>query len=88
MFDVSQNISIPDSAYNAGTQRGTLTIYLTLAAGTQFLLTMSDADGFGTGGTSALLTTGSSRTTDASCNTTQPTPDFLFQLNKALQQCR
>jgi hypothetical protein len=87
MFDVSRNISIPDSAYDPRSQKGSFTTQLTFDAGIQFLLTMSDGSGFGTGGISALLTTGSSQS-NTSCNTTQPAPDFLFQLNTALQQCR
>lgn len=80
-------MSIPDSSFNSDLGNGTFSTQLTLAAGKQFLLTMSDSTGFGTGGTSNVLTTGSS-ISGAACNTTVPAPAFNFQLNDALQQCR
>ncbi|KAG6814092.1 hypothetical protein H0H92_003139 [Tricholoma furcatifolium] len=46
---------------------------------------MSDATGFATGGTSDVLTTGTSL--GGSCNTTDPGVAFSFELNSALQQC-
>lgn len=48
---------------------------------------MSDATGFGTGGTSGLLTAGIN-SNSPSCNTTDPGTDFTYELNSALQQCR
>jgi hypothetical protein len=48
---------------------------------------MSDADGFGTGGTSNVFKTGAS-STGAKCDTSEKRIDFEFQTNKALQQCR
>ncbi|KAF9463834.1 hypothetical protein BDZ94DRAFT_1257555 [Collybia nuda] len=53
---------------------------------TKFLLTMSDATGYGTGGTTDVLVTGAS--VGGVCNTQDPGVDFPFQLNLALQQCR
>lgn len=53
----------------------------------QFLLTMSDARGFGTGGTSALLTANSS-STGATCNLADPGVAFNYELPTSLQQCR
>ena len=53
----------------------------------QFLLTMSDARGFGTGGTSGLLTA-SPPSTGVTCNLTDPGVDFNFELPSSLQQCR
>jgi len=53
----------------------------------QFLLTMSDARGFGTGGTSSLLTAGPSPTR-ATCNLADPGVAFNFELPNSLQQCR
>ena len=53
----------------------------------QFLLTMSDARGFGTGGTSNLLTA-APPPTGATCNLTDPGVAFNFELLTSLQQCR
>lgn len=53
----------------------------------QFLLTMSDARGFGTGGTSGLLTARPS-STGVTCNLTDPGVAFSFDLPSSLQQCR
>jgi len=53
----------------------------------QFLLTMSDARGFGTGGTSGVLTARPS-STGVTCNLTDPGVAFNFQLPSSLQQCR
>jgi hypothetical protein len=53
----------------------------------QFLLTMSDANGFGTGGTSGLMTARPS-STGATCNLNDPGVAFSFQLPSSLQQCR
>jgi len=53
----------------------------------QFLFTMSDAHGFGTGGTTGLLTAGPSSTA-ATCNLTDPGVAFNFELPNSLQQCR
>ena len=70
------------------TGKGSYTIQqLNLTAGQNFLLTMSDSTGFNSGGTSDLLEVGTSKS-DSSCNTTNATPSFFFQLNTALQQCR
>ncbi|KAG8692166.1 hypothetical protein FRC08_009972 [Ceratobasidium sp. 394] len=88
LFSTPQNITIPSSAYN-----GTYGSYTTTLRATgresqrRFLLTMSDATGFGTGGTSGLLTAGVDSKSQ-SCNTTDPGTDFTYQLNTALQQCR
>lgn len=48
---------------------------------------MSDSTGFGTGGTSDVMTVGSS-VGGTSCNTTDPGVEFYYELNSALQQCR
>ena len=54
--------------------------------GTSFLLTMSDSTGFGSGGTSPLLTP--AFTGDNSCqNEAPPPPDFSFSLPDSLTQC-
>lgn len=86
-FYVPQNISIPDSAYDESTGSGSFLLQLELPPGRKFLLTMSDSQGFESGGTSDILTVGSSISND-NCNLTEPIPDFLFQANSALQQCR
>jgi hypothetical protein len=51
----------------------------------EFLLTMSDALGFNTGGTTTLLTVGPP-VANNSCNT-KLKQDFYFQLPSALKQC-
>ena len=50
-------------------------------------LVMSDATGFGSGGTSLITQVGPSLT-GKSCNTTDPGVDFFFSLDSALTQCR
>ncbi|KAL5535476.1 hypothetical protein ACEPAF_3570 [Sanghuangporus sanghuang] len=87
IFNVPQNISIPDSAIDSSSGNGSFSFQLTLPPGREFLFTMSDSTGFESGGTSGVLTVGSS-VSGASCNTTEPSPDFLFDANSALQQCR
>ena len=48
---------------------------------------MSDATGFGSGGTSVVTQVGPS-VSGKSCNTTDPGVDFSFNLDSALTQCR
>lgn len=48
---------------------------------------MSDATGFGSGGTSLVTEVGPS-VSGNSCNTTDPGVDFAFNLDSALTQCR
>ncbi|KAG8902747.1 hypothetical protein FRB99_004172 [Tulasnella sp. 403] len=84
-FNVPRNVSIPPTAYSNG--QGSFTATLPLPSQKQFLLTMSDASGFGTGGLSDLLTVGDP-VNNASCDLTEPSLAFNFQLNTALQQCR
>ncbi|KIM75422.1 hypothetical protein PILCRDRAFT_13669 [Piloderma croceum F 1598] len=83
-FGTPRNVFIPPSTFvnNAGT----ISTQLTMPQGGKFLLTMSDATGFGSGGTSQILTVGSS-VTGASCNTTDPGTAFTYMLPDALQQC-
>ncbi|CCO26214.1 hypothetical protein BN14_00232 [Rhizoctonia solani AG-1 IB] len=45
----------------------------------------SNATGVGSGGTSGILTAG---TGDGSCNTTDSQTDFVYSLDRSLQQCR
>ncbi|EIN04023.1 hypothetical protein PUNSTDRAFT_123068 [Punctularia strigosozonata HHB-11173 SS5] len=84
-LQVPINISIPDSAFSNGA--GRFSTQLPLAAKTQFLMTLSDSTGFGSGGTTEVLTVGSS-ISGASCDTTGAKADFTFELDNALQQCR
>ncbi|KAG8746694.1 hypothetical protein FRC10_003998 [Ceratobasidium sp. 414] len=88
LFSTPHNLTIPDSAYNGTHGSYTTTLRVTgQASQRRFLLTMSDTTGFGTGGTSGLLTAGVDGNSQ-SCNLTDPGTDFTYQLNSALQQCR
>ena len=51
------------------------------------LVTLSDATGFASGGTSQLLTVGDT-VSGNNCNTTDPGVDFFFNLDSPLVQCR
>ncbi|KAG1862212.1 hypothetical protein F4604DRAFT_1957434 [Suillus subluteus] len=85
VFEVPQNISVPASAFSNG--KGSYTIsQLPFWNETQFLLTMSDATGFGSGGTSPILKVGNPVAKN-NCNTTGPSVDFTFDLPTSLQQC-
>ncbi|KDQ63462.1 hypothetical protein JAAARDRAFT_189038 [Jaapia argillacea MUCL 33604] len=84
VFGTPRNISIPATAFSNG--RGTFETPLPFAKGQQFMITMSDATGFGSGGVTKVLTAGPSQ--GANCATTDPGVAFQFQLNDALQQCR
>ncbi|KAF9044642.1 hypothetical protein BDZ89DRAFT_1059114 [Hymenopellis radicata] len=86
VFGTPRNISIPSGAYS--NDKGSYTIdNLPFPSGQKMLMTMSDATGFGAGGSTGVLKVGSS-TSGASCNTTDPGVAFPFELNTALQQCR
>ncbi|KAG2350290.1 hypothetical protein BDR05DRAFT_833857, partial [Suillus weaverae] len=85
VFKVPRNISVPTSAFSNG--KGSYTIpQLPYSNGTQFLLTMSDATAFGSGGTSPILKVGSPVAKN-NCSTTGPSVDFTFDLPTSLQQC-
>ncbi|KAG9314308.1 hypothetical protein JVU11DRAFT_5097 [Chiua virens] len=85
VFDVPRNLSIPSTAFSQN--QGSYQISpIPFLKGTQFVLTMSDATGFGTGGTSGLFTVGE-LAGSASCNTTGPSLPFTFGLPSSLQQC-
>jgi hypothetical protein len=67
-----RNISIPVSAFDSGSKNGSYVLQqLPLPQGSQLMLSMSDAMGIFSGGTSALMTVGASQTQQA-CNTTDP----------------
>lgn len=88
LFSTPQNITIPDSAYNGTHGSFTTTLHITGKQNEhRFLLTMSDSTGFGSGGTSGLLTAGTNSSSQ-SCNTTDPGTDFTYDLPNALQQCQ
>ncbi|KAH9982545.1 hypothetical protein BGW80DRAFT_1263785 [Lactifluus volemus] len=85
--DGSQRVfNIPASAFSNGAGKFNIP-QLTLSRETQFLVTMSDATGFATGGISPLLTV-EAPTGAATCNSTDPGPSFFFSLDDALQQCK
>jgi len=101
VFDVPRNISIPPTAVNNG--NGLFSTQLPFAEGKQFVIVMSDAQGFGTGGVSDVLTVGASQ--GQKCGTASPSkcrimiktwshllillePSFTYQFDSTLQQCR
>ncbi|KIK87436.1 hypothetical protein PAXRUDRAFT_831835 [Paxillus rubicundulus Ve08.2h10] len=85
VFNVPRTELVPSTAFN--NNQGSYQIpQLPLANGTRFLLTMSDATGFGTGGTTNLLTV-APQVGGASCDTSAPTLAFDFSLPSSLQQC-
>ncbi|GJJ09408.1 hypothetical protein Clacol_003630 [Clathrus columnatus] len=81
VFNTPTQISVSPSSSN-----GSFSFPLGLAAGQQFLLTMSDATGFASGGVSTLLTVGSS-ISHRNCSTAVPSLKFTFMLDQKLQQC-
>ncbi|KAF4605149.1 hypothetical protein EYR40_003932 [Pleurotus pulmonarius] len=85
IFGTARNVSIPAAAFSNGA--GTFKTQLPFEATKQYVLTMSDATGFGTGGYSPLRTVGAAAG-GATCNTVDPGVAFNFELNLALQQCR
>ncbi|OJA13785.1 hypothetical protein AZE42_13020 [Rhizopogon vesiculosus] len=81
-----RNIYVPASAFSNG--KGSYSIsQFPFTTGTQFLLTMSDNTGFGSGGTSTILTVGSP-VANNNCNTTSPSQDFDFSTPSTIQQCK
>ncbi|KAG1838602.1 hypothetical protein F4604DRAFT_508461 [Suillus subluteus] len=85
-YGMYQNYSVPPSAFSNG--KGSYSIsQLSLSTGTSFLLTMSDATGFGTGGTTNELPVGNP-TTNNNCNTASQSPTFTFSFSSTpLTQC-
>ncbi|KIO08339.1 hypothetical protein M404DRAFT_997272 [Pisolithus tinctorius Marx 270] len=85
VFDVPRFYSVPSSAYNGN--QGSYTIsQLPLGQGTKFVLTVSDATGFGTGGATDVIQVAES-TSSSSCNTTTPALSYTYNLPSSLQQC-
>lgn len=64
-----RNISVPDSAFSKG--RGTFRTRLSLRRDRRFVLTMSDATGLVSGGTSELKVV-APPPPNVGCNTTEP----------------
>jgi len=77
--------SLNSSTFSNGV--GSFRTQLALPKDEQFVAVMSDATGFASGGTSALLTV-QAPTTTINCNVTLVRPDFFFTLDNAVQQCR
>ncbi|KAG2358521.1 hypothetical protein BDR07DRAFT_268128 [Suillus spraguei] len=73
-----KNYSVPTSAFSNG--KGSYSISeLSLSAQTPFLLTMSDATGFGSGGTTDILIVGNPiANNDCNLTTTHPSYDFTW----------
>ncbi|KAG1792014.1 uncharacterized protein HD556DRAFT_584128 [Suillus plorans] len=81
---IYQNIPVPASAFSNG--KGSYSIsQLSLLSGTSFVLIMSDATGFGSGGTTNELTVGNS-TANNNCGAANPNPPYTFDLSP-LTQC-
>ncbi|KAG2042713.1 hypothetical protein BDR03DRAFT_944072 [Suillus americanus] len=75
-YKMYQNYSVPASAFSNG--KGSYSIsQLMLSTETSFLLTMSDATGFGSGGTTNELLVGN-QITNINCNTAVASPLFKF----------
>jgi hypothetical protein len=84
-LEMYQNIPVPASAFSNG--KGSYSIpQLSLKMGTLFILTMSDATGFGSGGTTTQLTVGNP-VANNNCNTTAASPPYMFNLTPQLTQC-
>ncbi|KAF8078693.1 hypothetical protein FPV67DRAFT_1604133 [Lyophyllum atratum] len=83
-FGTPRNFSIPAESFSNG--KGSFSLQVPFVEKQKFVITMSDATAYGSGGTTDLLTTGASQ--GGSCNTVDPGVDFSFELNSALQQCR
>ncbi|KAG2042714.1 hypothetical protein BDR03DRAFT_944075 [Suillus americanus] len=85
-YEMNQNYPVPPSAFNNG--KGSYSIsQLLLSTTTSFLLTMSDATGFGSGGTTNKLTVGNP-TTNNNCNIVSQSPPFTFSFSSTpLTQC-
>ncbi|TFK53032.1 hypothetical protein OE88DRAFT_1334483 [Heliocybe sulcata] len=85
VYGTPRNISVPASAWNDG--RGSYSVQVPFPKGQQMLLSLLDATGVPSGGTSELLTVGAN-VGGMSCNTTDPGVDFYYELNTPLVQCQ
>ncbi|ESK86992.1 hypothetical protein Moror_10922 [Moniliophthora roreri MCA 2997] len=79
------NISTPSDAFVDN--KGSFTTQLPVPKGAQIILSMSDATGPLSGGTSDLLRVGDTQT-GRTCNTTLPANDFFFTTDGTLEQCK
>lgn len=85
VFGTPKTYNIPSSAVNNG--KGLYNVQVDFPVNQKIFLVMSDATGFGSGGTSLITQVGPSLSGN-SCNTTDPGVDFFFELNSALTECR
>ncbi|KAF5385180.1 hypothetical protein D9615_001461 [Tricholomella constricta] len=83
-FGTPRNVLVPSGSFSNG--KGSFSFQNPFPEEQKFVITMSDATGYGTGGTTDVLTTGASK--GGTCDTKDPGVDFSFELNTALQQCR
>jgi hypothetical protein len=85
---LSQELDSPrKSSITSYPENGSFTLQLPLKAGHSFVVSMSDASGFATGGISDLYTVGASISGD-DCTTDTPALSFLFDLPSPLNQCK
>jgi hypothetical protein len=85
VFGTPRTFKIPNSAVKNG--KGSYSAPVKFPANQKIFLVMSDATGFGSGGTSLITQVGPSLS-GKTCNTTDPGVDFFFNLDSALTQCR
>jgi hypothetical protein len=85
VFGTPRTYKIPDSAATNG--KGLYSVQVAFPVNKNIMLVMSDATGFGSGGTSLVTQVGPS-VSGKSCNTSDPGVAFSFNLDSALTQCR
>ncbi|KAH8099403.1 hypothetical protein BXZ70DRAFT_1009212 [Cristinia sonorae] len=85
LYGTPRTVNVPDTSFSDG--KGTFSTQLPFPEDQRFLVSMSDAAGFATGGSSNVMEVGAALQGD-SCNTTDPGVDFFFRLDSALTQCR
>ncbi|TCD69907.1 hypothetical protein EIP91_005731 [Steccherinum ochraceum] len=85
VFGTPRFVDIPASNFNNG--KGSFSTPIPFPKDQKVLVSMSDASGQGSGGTSDVITVGDALG-GKTCNTTDPGVDFFFDLNTALNQCR
>ncbi|KAH7918062.1 hypothetical protein BV22DRAFT_1134887 [Leucogyrophana mollusca] len=85
-YTIFTNVSVPSSAFTDNQGSYAIPI-LPLAANKRFVVVMSDATGFGSGGVSDIITVGGS-VENIGCNTTSQGPNFFYESpNTGFQQC-
>ncbi|EPQ51991.1 hypothetical protein GLOTRDRAFT_96062 [Gloeophyllum trabeum ATCC 11539] len=85
VYGTPRNISVPASVFSNG--RGAYQVQIPFPRGQQMVLSMLDATGVPSGGTSDLLTVGPNIGGNR-CNTSDPGVDFFYELNTPLVQCQ